>query len=634
MKIRSSLILLVLSILFFSCGGGLSQEGTGSVTMDAGRIAQHLARSAGIKARDVGSTFDGHGRDMDLGSLYSLSMTVKLSTIGDYSASAQEKYKITMEEMAASDDAMESFFKTSLGKPITIEEIPIGSRIKVKAEVSFGQEFDEDAYRKILKDSGMPDAYINEALEGMKREVSSNMATAEGYSQEFTVKSGTNNVTIRMAGADFENIGDFGDEDADTVVLYVWVEGAYNFYLRNMKTLEDIETPDFVVPSWESNFCFDANGYIYIYGNEKIYTNNPALVSPITDATAFSGINGIVIDTEENVLYLYQKNEMTLELYKCPDLISSGSTSNKKSYYINFDTGSFYHEKIVINDSTLYDLCSSEGNYSIATVYLGDDGDIRSFNDSVSLDISSIDGISQTATITDMLYQEGAVYLLLKEYNVGTTPYYSRGAVLRYSISSGAIDRLGLADHLDNNSFAGAKLSTYVVSDNTYIPLYNDAACTSQWYIDAAASWHCTDYNIDMKMLDVYAPDSLSSLSKNQFYGPSKFVAVKPKKLVIADDGIAFYTDNDILKYKNVNRIVTVALDRFAIVDTKDTSVAFDSDRSDMIVIGNTGTTEYKESVADEVSQDKKKYYGSGESDFLTSVSEGKSINFAIPCGD
>lgn len=44
--------------------------------------------------------------------------------------------------------------------------------------------------------------------------------------------------------------------------------------------------------------------------------------------------------------------------------------------------------------------------------------------------------------------------------------------------------------------------------------------------------------------------------AKNNFFGPQKFIAIKPKKLVIADDGLFFYKDDDDCKYKNINQVI------------------------------------------------------------------------------
>ena len=61
------------------------------------------------------------------------------------------------------------------------------------------------------------------------------------------------------------------------------------------------------------------------------------------------------------------------------------------------------------------------------------------------------------------------------------------------------------------------------------------------------------------------------------FASPARFIAIKPKKLVISDDGLAFYTDAlGGLAYKNVDRVVTIDLEKFAIESVKATSAQFE----------------------------------------------------------
>ncbi len=58
-----------------------------------------------------------------------------------------------------------------------------------------------------------------------------------------------------------------------------------------------------------------------------------------------------------------------------------------------------------------------------------------------------------------------------------------------------------------------------------------------------------------------YGPSTENS--NTQLFGPTKFIAIKPKKLVFADEGIFVYKDtNDYNpKYKNINRVVEIDLD-------------------------------------------------------------------------
>ena len=62
-----------------------------------------------------------------------------------------------------------------------------------------------------------------------------------------------------------------------------------------------------------------------------------------------------------------------------------------------------------------------------------------------------------------------------------------------------------------------------------------------------------TTYTIKSYMPDFPADTQLSS---KYFYGPRKFLAIKPKKLIFADDGFMFYGNNDDPSGKNVDQLI------------------------------------------------------------------------------
>ena len=62
-----------------------------------------------------------------------------------------------------------------------------------------------------------------------------------------------------------------------------------------------------------------------------------------------------------------------------------------------------------------------------------------------------------------------------------------------------------------------------------------------------------TEYTIYSYMPDFPADTQLSS---KYFYGPRKFLAIKPKKLIFADDGFMFYRNNDDTSGKNVDQLI------------------------------------------------------------------------------
>ena len=72
--------------------------------------------------------------------------------------------------------------------------------------------------------------------------------------------------------------------------------------------------------------------------------------------------------------------------------------------------------------------------------------------------------------------------------------------------------------------------------------------------------------------IQLYAPYSDSgSIDTTHFAGPQKFVAIKPKKFVITDAGIALYKDDDgVTKYKEVNRVVYVNIEDLSFSGSED----------------------------------------------------------------
>ena len=171
--------------------------------------------------------------------------------------------------------------------------------------------------------------------------------------------------------------------------------------------------------------------------------------------------------------------------------------------------------------------------------------------------------MSADAIITDMLYQDGAVYLLVNDSIITNEEgeVYSRGALIKYDIASGSIVKVGWMDGKTTKDIkTGARKGQY--GDILYESYGNEHNKeTGILYVfDYANNGSGSAYNF-------YAPyNNVNSV----FSGPQKFIALKPKKLVIADSGIAFYTDNDgVLKYKEVNRVIYVDLDKLSVTDSE-----------------------------------------------------------------
>ena len=291
--------------------------------------------------------------------------------------------------------------------------------------------------------------------------------------------------------------------------------------------------------------------------------------------------------------------------------------------------GSLTDSLYAMNNDILYIFGKSDSEYKLYVIdfkHVNASHEISSVDKTIPIDLSSIglsSSLSSSVKFTDMLYQDGAVYILMRKVSSDFSGVYSTGALLRCDVTFGTIKLLGLSNLTEPVDVSGAKLYSEVNGNQCYI----DDALSEPLYVPA-------DFN---SICSLYTPAPLSSsitLAEDGFYGPVKFVAVKPKKLVIADDGLAFYTDDDdVLRYKNVSRVVTVDLESFAIdpTETTETSVNFEKNSSDMQKISFANTTDFQEDFVDSCLSPGGKFYYEGKTDGTTYLGD---ISFGIPCGD
>lgn len=161
--------------------------------------------------------------------------------------------------------------------------------------------------------------------------------------------------------------------------------------------------------------------------------------------------------------------------------------------------------------------------------------------------VSSITDVS----IKDMIIINGELYVLWSYYGTSLTDNYikSYGGVLVVDINTFSVENL-----LSN---------FYSTIDFEVLDNYNER-----------------------KACKFYGPTSIDDT--NYLFGPSKVVAIKPKKLVVADEGIFVFKDNDgILKYKNVNRVVEIDLINPSNITQAVTDATFYKDKTDPIQVGS-----------------------------------------------
>lgn len=424
-------------------------------------------------------------------------------------------------------------------------------------------------------------------------------------------------------------------------VLFSKSSDNYQYYLKSSPAETVSGTSDF--SSSLDSFCFDADGKFYILiqnGDGDIIKSNKYPDITLTDTYG----SGIMVDLKTNLLYSYKGDQATLTLKRYPKLISEGSIEVEASDEINSAyveaAGVYYNNaKLTIFNSIVYILTKT--NYGSGDYVLGifdlSNNNHKTVNLSNEYSLSSVLS-SSNVKFTDILYQDGAVYILLKE----SGEFVSRGALIKYDTTTDDINVIGYSDAVKENSeLADVMLEAYdreYDNDNNLLhyQLFTDAACSIPLYVpantpfeDSETHQSCTIYGCFSS--ELYTPAPLAdSLSEDAFYGPVKFIAIKPKKLVIADDGIAFYTDSEgVLKYKNVNHVVTVDLDTFSL-EIQSAGVSFDSDSTDKKTFFSTSAdTGYSNALEAYISTTTPAYYDTGVQ--LTSRS---NTYLAIPCGD
>ena len=433
-----------------------------------------------------------------------------------------------------------------------------------------------------------------------------------------------------------------------------------------------------------NSFAFDTNHYLYIHdysaaGNSQITRYGAGTVS-FTGDQQFSAIT---VDTVSDKLYGLSRNslyEITLE----PDDTDNSSVGTYTATLItNFSKlGDFLGDNFcfaVRKQKDLYipyireiqDVSNPETTtyalYLCEHRFIDDEtGEMNeTYNGTpVKLELSGIT-LTSSCKVTDITYDNDYLYILIRDFapegDGSSLSPRSRGAVVRCERhwddkTAPETKVLGWTE----NSYSPENKYLYITYGNSGLPtedlLYNyntvDTPKGDDELVVKAESSNI-GYNGGLEgLLDFYTPKTLddSTLSSDGFYGPEKFLAIKPKKLVIADDGIALYSDNDILKYKNVNRIVTVDLEKFAIESLEETEATFEEDTTDMLPIsGNLylPRDEDKRAVIYN-GKTKEEYFDLNKSSEYTSVPKATwaassynslgslydSIVPCIPCGD
>lgn len=369
-------------------------------------------------------------------------------------------------------------------------------------------------------------------------------------------------------------------------ILWNYSYTDYTNYFEGFSSIsENTDVTSTSISDNSTSFAEDTDGNKYVmilnYDDNHYYIKSTSnITSEIsTDINLFPFQDSLYYDDSAAVLwaglYSYDENKdtNTICFSKIKELDSNGRTPKDSDFSIPFDDSDFC--SFAIQGSVLYLSYKQKEIYYLqrATITENADGTFAVSKVGSAKSVSDL-GVSGAITDVAILY-DGTVYVLVSNvgnssgdsgdsfiynYNQSNT-MYSRGALLKIqSTDSGfeVVDTLG---------WTGSSRQIAPVGE-------------AEWVETTTAT---------LQPLTAYIP-SLSENS-NKFYGPRRFVAIKPKEIAIADCGANFVMPNCKTwksgKMFAHNRVLTVSLSNFAISKVTELSNIKFSD----LTLSGTGTS-------------------------------------------
>ena len=346
--------------------------------------------------------------------------------------------------------------------------------------------------------------------------------------------------------------------DATTSPAVLWTgTDSKNIYVVPQSGIsETMVLPEAISISDSSKrgFCFDDRLNLYVASDSGVtrydrqsagtYTAN-SFLTILSDQT----VTGVAFDTATNILWVltYSGSTYTLQGYDNPAGYAVDAPSVTYDYIGTYPDSGAEISSFTVHNGTVY-LAMPDLTEQVSLIHNIYTAACPVSNVSAEISLSKgiedlaadagISGISDNAVISDMSVVDGVLYVLFREvspYNENlftnfsnSAHNYSRGGVIKLNITGNvSVDTNNVS--VDTNFGTGGILGWTTESAGTVV---SD---------DSSDRYNC------------YWP---APGSTDRFYGPSRFIAVAPKKLVIADDG-GYYEGGGVIQK---NRVVTVDL--------------------------------------------------------------------------
>lgn len=345
--------------------------------------------------------------------------------------------------------------------------------------------------------------------------------------------------------------------------------------MLNKNALEVIIEKDGVVQSKVFEFGVEY-GYVYEL-NSLLWTGNKySFIDVVNKNTGFDRVINDVIDFTINengdIYYFTSGNEIFN--YKNGSSVSQSGKRITAIYATDTNVYALTEGHLLVIDGkdftklkTTYEIETMNGNRVFAIYETGDDfyiyttydrTNIAVYKDSIKIDNYHIeefgtDDWTSGTEVTDMRVIGNELYVLIRDHYVDSSAgtVNSRGVIIKYAIGE------------DGN-----------LTKKAAFGLFED---TSKY--DEDTKYRALNLEI--------AHYTVEEFEKQFFYGCSKIVAIKPKELIIADEG---YVYEGPFNMKNQDRLVVFDLESFSIKDSMDVSFDFDD-----YVTSKDGGSQYSE---------------------------------------
>ena len=354
--------------------------------------------------------------------------------------------------------------------------------------------------------------------------------------------------------------------DTTPIALYSAVSDPGFYYLYNL-TLTDVKNiskgissihdfSDIDNDTFHIDNCYDDEGTLWwVTTYSEIYNSNDSATATITD---LSFLRYIDFDANTNTLYATTM-DVNASIYKITEA----------------DIGKYSSEQLFITEAPITCI-TFHNDYCYTIEEVPDDTD----GNTITYTLKKYPLQSNTSTTGPT--SEGQTPLLTK---ISTTSPEAYDPIITFSDLIFDSKDKSIANTLKNPLFSDIQ-----VTDEGIFVLFNDCYYNKDFdkqTIDANSRGGIIKFTNDLELdknfgskgifgwtnnvytssgtndnkkytITSYMPDfpADTQLSSGYFYGPRKFLAIKPKKLIFADDGFMFYGNNDDPSGKNVDQLI------------------------------------------------------------------------------